>query len=173
MCLVHYLCWTLSSALSKLEPLCWSRAACYGSITVICAALWACMSSVCKLAEWEFCGNNWPINWFLSPVSGKNWTPPSLFLSFTLRRENQSKNDPPLDTYCHSLSIFSLHCCFSQVQSQLPRGHRALWQIAGPLATLFSEAGSFGASERRGTADMKKISKKGDRERRRCRHSDT
>lgn len=117
---------------------CWSKAACHSNDTIFCAVPWVCMSSVCKLAEWEFYGNNWPINWFcLQYQAKKNRTPPCLFLPFTLKRENQSKNYPPLDTYCHSLSIFNLHCCFSQVQSQLPRGHRTLWQIAGPFFQLY------------------------------------
>lgn len=117
---------------------CWSKAACHSNNTIFCAVPWVCMSSVCKLLNENSMGTIGPLIDFVSSIrQKKNWTPPCLFLPFTLKRENQSKNYPPLDTYCHSLSIFNLHCCFSQVQSQLPRGHRTLWQIAGPFFQLY------------------------------------
>lgn len=70
---------------------------------------------------------------FVSGNRQKNGIPPSLSLQLILKRENQSKNFPPLDTNCHSLSIFTLQSRSSQVQFQLPRGHWSPWQIVGPF----------------------------------------
>lgn len=67
----------------------------------------------------------------------KNGTPSCLSLPLPQKTEKQSKNDPPLDTYCRSPSILHLHSCCSQVQFQLPHGQWNLWQIAGPFFIFF------------------------------------